>query len=585
MNNLLTTLAFSIHSNKGVYALLLGSGISKKSGIPTGWDVVIDLIKKLAALNKEDCDSNPEEWFINKYGEEPNYSTILSKLVSTPSERINLLKPYFEANEQEREEGLKQPTLAHKFIAKMIKAGYIKVVITTNFDRLLETAIQQEGIEPVVIRHADDIDGTIPLVHNNLVIVKINGDYQDSRFLNTKSELADYPEKLKKYVLQIVNEFGLISCGWSGKWDEGLTNTIRQAENFRFGSFWTYMGNCEPELADLAIFRKGQKIEIQNADIFFTELSERIEALERIGDNHPINVDIAVARLKKYIVREEGKILLHDLIFNEQEIVYQKIQQIKDFHIYPDPGLQPRLQYYEQTLELLLPLCVNGIFWSKPEHEQYFINILSRLSEPIINSEGRFYEDTRWFHYYPSMILMYAMGITAIKTNRFSILKEIFQIKIADSSHNSRKMFLIEKANPCGISRDIINQIINQSWYTPLSVVLSQKIFPYFSQIIYNKTDFEDIFDIFEYFISLNFLDLIDNRYGNDWVPWGRFKYRNNYRATEDNYYPLKTFFDLADKEKDEWGPIKSGMFKGSYAHYLDIKERADKYLSSFFVG
>lgn len=584
MNNLLTTLAFSIYSNKGVYALLLGSGISKKSGIPTGWDVVIDLIKKLAALNKEECNHNPEEWFKKKYGEEPDYSTILGKLVSTPTERINLLKPYFEANEQEREEGLKQPTLAHKSIAKLIKAGYIRVVITTNFDRLLEMALQDEGIEPVVVRHADDIDGIIPLVHNNLVIIKINGDYQDSRFLNTKSELAVYPEKLKNFILQIINEFGLISCGWSGKWDEGLSNTIRQAESFRYGSFWTYVGDCGPELADLALCRKGQKIEIQSADIFFTELSERIEALERIGDNYPLNVDIAIARLKKYIVKEEGKILLHDLIFNEQEIVYKKIQQVKDFLIYPGPGLQPRLQYYEQTLELLLPLCINGVFWSKPEHEQYFINILTRLSEPIINSEGKYYEETKWFHYYPSMILMYAMGITAIKTNNFSILKKIFEIKIHDSMHDARKLYLIEKANPCGIKKDIINQIFTQLWLTPLSELICLKLRPFFDQIIYNQNDFEDYFDIFEYLLGLNYLNFIGDRFGHDWVPYGRFKWRDFYRSRSDEDYSFKVFFDKANKEKDEWFPIKNGMFNGSYDHYLEVKDRADKFLRSFHL-
>jgi hypothetical protein len=31
----------SIYSNKGVFALLLGSGISRSAGIPTGWEVVL----------------------------------------------------------------------------------------------------------------------------------------------------------------------------------------------------------------------------------------------------------------------------------------------------------------------------------------------------------------------------------------------------------------------------------------------------------------------------------------------------------------------------------------------------------------
>ena len=40
----LTTLAFSMYSNKGAYALLLGSGISRSAHIPTGWEIESCLI-------------------------------------------------------------------------------------------------------------------------------------------------------------------------------------------------------------------------------------------------------------------------------------------------------------------------------------------------------------------------------------------------------------------------------------------------------------------------------------------------------------------------------------------------------------
>jgi hypothetical protein len=46
----LISLAFAMQSNKGVYALLLGSGVSRAAQIPTGWEVVLDLVEKLAHL-------------------------------------------------------------------------------------------------------------------------------------------------------------------------------------------------------------------------------------------------------------------------------------------------------------------------------------------------------------------------------------------------------------------------------------------------------------------------------------------------------------------------------------------------------
>ena len=50
------SLAFSIQANRGVYAALVGSGVSRGAKIPTGWEVTLDLIRKLARLYGEKCD-------------------------------------------------------------------------------------------------------------------------------------------------------------------------------------------------------------------------------------------------------------------------------------------------------------------------------------------------------------------------------------------------------------------------------------------------------------------------------------------------------------------------------------------------
>jgi hypothetical protein len=46
-------LASSIRSGPGVYAVLLGSGVSHAAEIPTGWEVTLDLISKLTAASGE----------------------------------------------------------------------------------------------------------------------------------------------------------------------------------------------------------------------------------------------------------------------------------------------------------------------------------------------------------------------------------------------------------------------------------------------------------------------------------------------------------------------------------------------------
>ena len=43
----LTQLAFSVYEGKGVFAVLLGSGLSRAAEIPTGWEITLDLIRRV----------------------------------------------------------------------------------------------------------------------------------------------------------------------------------------------------------------------------------------------------------------------------------------------------------------------------------------------------------------------------------------------------------------------------------------------------------------------------------------------------------------------------------------------------------
>jgi len=88
----LLSLAFSIHSNPGAYALLLGSGLSRSAAIPTGWEVVQDLIRKLATLKGKDPGANPEAWFQQEFAQAPDYSQLLELLSPSAAERRQLLE-------------------------------------------------------------------------------------------------------------------------------------------------------------------------------------------------------------------------------------------------------------------------------------------------------------------------------------------------------------------------------------------------------------------------------------------------------------------------------------------------------------
>lgn len=217
-----TQLAFSVYENPGVFAVLLGSGVSRSAEIPTGWEITLDLIRRVALAQGMEVQQDWEKWYREETGREPNYSALLEELAASPEERRSILHSYIEPTDLDREEGKKIPTPAHEALADLVRSGYVRVIVTTNFDRLIENALRERGVEPTVVVSVDALKGAEPLSHSACYILKLHGDYKDARILNTDEELSGYPAEYDTLLDRIFDEYGLIVCGWSGEWDHAL---------------------------------------------------------------------------------------------------------------------------------------------------------------------------------------------------------------------------------------------------------------------------------------------------------------------------------------------------------------------------
>jgi hypothetical protein len=54
----------------------------------------------------------------------------------------------------------------------------VRLILTTNFDLLIETALRQAGIEPVVVSTPDAIANMAPLHAQQCVVIHLHGDYK-----------------------------------------------------------------------------------------------------------------------------------------------------------------------------------------------------------------------------------------------------------------------------------------------------------------------------------------------------------------------------------------------------------------------
>jgi len=571
------SLAFGMHSKKGAYALLLGSGVSRSAGVPTGWEVVLDLARKLAAMKGEDCEPDPAAWFQKAFDAEPDYDKLLHTVAKLPAERSQLLKSYFEPTNEEREQGLKAPTEAHKAIARLILHGYVRVIVTTNFDRLLEQALQGLGITPTLISTPDAVEGALPLIHTNCTIVKIHGDYVDTRIKNTPSELFRYDKRLDRLLDSIFDEFGLVVCGWSADWDAALRAALERCKSHRFGTFWAIRGKVTDAAELLINQRRADTIKIQDANAFFQELEEKLMALEKVSQPHPLSVKIAVASLKKYIVDDGCKISLHDLVMNETERVYTEIIG-PNFCTVGEPitaqNVLNKVKKYEALVEILLGLFASGCYWGDTRHEFLWVKSLDRL----VNLPPGVNVDMTWvsMRLYPALGLLYAGGMTAITAGNYSTFAALLTKVVVRSLAGERPLVL--SLYPKAVVEDRVAQLVPglDRHYTPTSDRLCDWLRDPLREFIPADDLYEKIFDRFEYLRALVHGDILQKTGKQTWGAPGQFVWKHHSGRTS----ILRDLEEELNKEGGNWAPFKAGLFDGSKGRIREIKQGIDKMVS-----
>lgn len=518
------SLIFAIQSNPGTYALLLGSGISRAANIPTGWEITEDLIQRLAALRKEKCEPDPETWYREKFGKEPDYSKLLEELAKTKTERQQLLRSYFEPNSANNE-GDKRPTKAHKAIASLVAKGFIKVIITTNFDRLLENALDELGIKPTVISTPDQINGALPLTQNkNCQILKIHGDYQDSRIRNTPSELEKYPDKFNKMLGQIFDEYGLIVCGWSAEWDTALCKALSRTKTKRFTTYWGIHGELKEQASKLIGLRDAQKIEIKDADTFFQEIADGVDAIEKYSKPHPLSTELAVANMKRYLSEPKYDIQLGDLVDETVNKIVEAISS-EDFNVRPENRENPttRVRKYEALCSTLLSMAPIGAFYvRKEEHWHIWQKALMRMSLKDNFSYSIELEN------YLKALLFYILGLGAVAGEKLYFLNRLFTTNIHRNIRGN--ILAIEYLPPLsplnehlkGISLYVDDGVSDRE--TSLNDHFYKILRQYVKQIIPDDRSYEYTFNKLEVLIALSFRHNDTN--SPNYAPPGRFIYQ-----------------------------------------------------------
>ena len=219
----------------------------------------------------------PEVWWAQSARGEPRYDVLLDALAPTDAARQALLRRYFDPRPPV---GPINPTDGHRALAWLCASGLVRVIMTTNFDRLLERALEEAGASPQVISGASGVEGMTPLVHSRSTVIKLHGDWATLGMRNTPEELRAYPAELRRLLDSVLDEYGLVVIGWSGEYDVALADAIAACPSRRYPTYWaTFRGALTEAAKRLIAQRPTAVIDTTGADEFLVDLAQRSQNL------------------------------------------------------------------------------------------------------------------------------------------------------------------------------------------------------------------------------------------------------------------------------------------------------------------
>ena len=141
------------------------------------------------------------------------------------------------------------PNYGHHVLAALVAANSLKLVVTTNFDPLLERAINPvldgdffDGRQLEVVDLDNPSRAARALAGDRWpLVVKAHGDYRSEHLKNISVELQQQDAELRNTITGALTRFGLVVVGYSGR-DESvmrmLRDTLALPTPYPAGLFW-----------------------------------------------------------------------------------------------------------------------------------------------------------------------------------------------------------------------------------------------------------------------------------------------------------------------------------------------------------
>lgn len=411
-------LSYNLAGGKRKYVLFCGAGVSKDAGISTGWEVLLETLRRIRAQEegkKTDYnDRQMEEYYELKY-KDFEYAQIIRSLFPANEEQREFLQELFKN---------KSPGKSHQLIAEWVKQGLVKFVITTNFDSMIEYALDEIGFRGKysVISDGEQIKNSKPWVHEDVCrIYKIHGTIEQGKIRNTEKDLKQLDKKMTKDCLDILERHGVIVLGYAGN-DKGTMNIFNKRRFRGYSLYWTvYNKQISSNVEKLLTKQEGIKIEIKDAVDFLEEVSNRVE----IAESELMQTESSVSRVRFKNLMKKSNVEIMQTIDDERIKLKKFIKKILD-EIETDEELL--WEGYIKTFNFSVNffLLVEQIIKYK---NNYWKNILPIFEEVYSLNETGYRNGKNGLVNYCFFSFFEIIGAILLENNAFIQIREMLEIK------------------------------------------------------------------------------------------------------------------------------------------------------------
>ena len=256
--------------NNQRYCFILGSGASREAGIHTG----VQMAEIWARELKEKYEENELKELMRELGIEsiePNSKNYFGIYELLYYDNYQEGYAFFE---KELEKGT--PSLGHYALAKILAGGRHNLVITTNFDSLVEDALFiYTRKHPLVIGH-ESLTEFMNLNIDRPIVAKIHRSVYFHPF-NRKAETNGLAEGWKEILKNLLMVYTPIVIGYAGG-DQSLMQFLNDESVNLNGLYWCYWSKEEPseEIRDLVAKKNGCLVPIEGFDQMMFMISRKL---------------------------------------------------------------------------------------------------------------------------------------------------------------------------------------------------------------------------------------------------------------------------------------------------------------------